>query len=140
MTNPANVLEVKEDLSAAARALKLTIEPWEVRGQDDFDRVFAEMGKQRPDGLLRALGPAMRDNEKRIVGFALKSRLPALQRFPSPPATSTYRLANFPGETKPDVVVPSVGATPVALRNPQVSRFGTPATAPKHALVTHARR
>jgi len=77
-TNPANVLEVKEDLSAAARALKLTIQPWEVRGKDDFDRVFAEMGKQRPDGLYIPSDPLMRDNQQRIVGFALKSRLPSL--------------------------------------------------------------
>jgi putative ABC transport system substrate-binding protein len=77
LTNPANVLEMKEDLSAAARALKLTIEPWEVRGKDDFDRVFAGMEKQRPDGLYVPSDPLMRDNQKRIVGFALKSRLPS---------------------------------------------------------------
>jgi putative tryptophan/tyrosine transport system substrate-binding protein len=48
-----------------------------VRGKDDFDRVFAEMGKQRPDGLYVPSDPLMRDNQKRIVGFALKSRLPS---------------------------------------------------------------
>jgi putative ABC transport system substrate-binding protein len=78
LTNPANVLELKEDFSVAARALKLTIQPWEVRGKDDFDRVFAEMGKQRPDGLYVPSDPLMRDNQKRIVGFALKSRLPSM--------------------------------------------------------------
>jgi hypothetical protein len=31
-----------------------TIQPWEVRGGDDFDRAFAAMGKQRPDGLYAA--------------------------------------------------------------------------------------
>ena len=49
--NPASVLDVKEVLPAAARALGLTIQPWEVRAADDFDKVFAAMGKQRPDGL-----------------------------------------------------------------------------------------
>jgi len=78
LTNPANVLEVKEDLSVAARTLKLTIEPWEVRGKDDFDRVFAGIGKQRPNGLYVPSDPLMRDNQKRIVGFALKSRLPSM--------------------------------------------------------------
>ena len=62
----------------AARALKLTIQPWEVRGKDDFDRVFAEMGKQRPDGLYVPSDPLMRDNQKRIVDFALKSQLPSM--------------------------------------------------------------
>ena len=56
--NPANVLEVKEVLPAAARALKLTIQPWEVRATDDFDRVFAALNKQRPDGLYVIRGRA----------------------------------------------------------------------------------
>ena len=42
---------MKEDLPVAARALRLTIQPWEVRGADDFERVFAALNKQRPDGL-----------------------------------------------------------------------------------------
>ena len=49
--NPPSVLEVKELLPVAARALGLTIQPWEVRAADDFDRVFAAINKQRPDGL-----------------------------------------------------------------------------------------
>ena len=48
---PASVLEVKEVLPVAARALKLTLQPWEVRNADDFERVFAALNKQRPDGL-----------------------------------------------------------------------------------------
>ena len=37
------------------------------------------MGKQRPDGLyVSGAGSAMRANRKRIVGFALKSRLPSM--------------------------------------------------------------
>ena len=42
----------------AARALGLTIQPWEVRAVDDFDKVFAAMGKQRPDGLYVLGRPA----------------------------------------------------------------------------------
>jgi putative ABC transport system substrate-binding protein len=73
-----SVLDVKEVLPVAARALRLTIQPWGVRDTDDFDRVFAAMGKQRPDGLYVPFGALMRDNRKRIVGFALKSRLPSV--------------------------------------------------------------
>ena len=70
---------MKEVLPVAARALRLTLQPWEVRAADDFDRVFAAMGKQRPDGLyVPGGGPLMRANQKRIVGFALKSRLPSV--------------------------------------------------------------
>jgi putative ABC transport system substrate-binding protein len=72
------VLDVKEVLPVAARALGLTIQPWEVRDVDSFDKVFAAIGKQRTDGLSVAPGRLMDANQKRIVGFALKNRLPSM--------------------------------------------------------------
>ena len=76
---PGTALEVKEVLPVAARALGLTIQPWEVRTPDDFDRVFAAIGKWRPDGLyVPGAGPVILINQTRIVGFALKSRLPSM--------------------------------------------------------------
>ena len=75
---PLSVLEVKEVLPVAARALGLTIQPWEVRAADDFEKVFAALNKQRPDGLYVTGGALMNANQKRIVGFALKSRLPSM--------------------------------------------------------------
>ena len=78
-TIPRSVLEAKEVLPVAARALWLTVRSWEVRAVDDFDRVFAEISKWRPDGLYVLGGGAlMRANEKRMIGFALKSRLPSV--------------------------------------------------------------
>jgi putative ABC transport system substrate-binding protein len=76
--NPSNVIDVKEVLPVAARALGLTIQPWEVRTADDFERVFAAMGKQRPDGLYLIGGNLMNVHQKRVVGFALKNRLPSM--------------------------------------------------------------
>ena len=70
--------EMKEDLPIAARALKLTIQPWEVRAADDFERVFAALNKQRADGLYVSGGPLMNINQKRTISFALKSRLPSM--------------------------------------------------------------
>jgi ABC-type uncharacterized transport system substrate-binding protein len=71
--------EVKELLPADARALKLTIQPWQIRAVDDFEKVFAALNKQRPDGLYAlTVGPVMRPNQKRIAGFALTSRLPSV--------------------------------------------------------------
>jgi putative ABC transport system substrate-binding protein len=76
---PGTSLGVKEALPVAARALRLTLQPWEVRSADDFEKVFAALNKQRPDGLyLPTVGPLIRANEKRIVGFTLKSRLPSM--------------------------------------------------------------
>ena len=75
---PDSVHEVKEVLPVAARALRLTIQPWEVRAADDFKRVFAALNKERPDGLYVTPGPQMNANRKRIADFALKSRLPSM--------------------------------------------------------------
>jgi putative ABC transport system substrate-binding protein len=75
---PVNVREVKEVLPVAARALGLTLWSWDVRAADGFDRVFPALNKERPDGLYVGGGPLMVANRKRIVGFALKSRLPSV--------------------------------------------------------------
>jgi putative ABC transport system substrate-binding protein len=73
-----SVLELKEVLPVEARALRLTIQPWEVRVADDFERVFAALNKERPDGLYVLGGALMSANQKRTIGFALKSRLPSV--------------------------------------------------------------
>ena len=69
---------MKEFFPVAARELALTIQPWEVRAADGFDRVFAALNKQRPDGLYVAGGRLMGASQKRIADFALKSRLPSM--------------------------------------------------------------
>ena len=102
--NSRVVLEMKEVLPVAARALRLTLQPWEVRPADGFEKVFAAMGKQRPDGLyvpsgsVRMLG---------IAGFALKSQLPSvyvgsrfvdaggLMSYGADPADSYRRVAYY---------------------------------------------
>jgi putative ABC transport system substrate-binding protein len=76
--SPNGVLEVKEVLPVAARGLGLTVRPWEVRGAEGVEQVFAALNKERPDGLYVTGGPPMRANERRIVGFAIKNRLPSL--------------------------------------------------------------
>ena len=50
-TIPSYVIEVKEVLPVAARALGLNLQPWEARDADGFEKVFAALNKQRPDGL-----------------------------------------------------------------------------------------
>ena len=69
---------MKEVLPVAARALKLTIQPWEVRAADGFEKVFGALNKERPDGLFVVGGPLALLNGKRIAGFALKSLLPSV--------------------------------------------------------------
>jgi putative ABC transport system substrate-binding protein len=102
--NSRVVLDMKEVLPVTARALRLTLQPWEVRPADGFEKVFAAMGKQRPDGLyvpsgsVRMLG---------ITGFALKSQLPSvyvrssfvdaggLMSYGADPADSYRRVAYY---------------------------------------------
>jgi ABC-type uncharacterized transport system substrate-binding protein len=76
--NSGDILEVKELLPVAARELALTLQSWEIRASDDFEKVFAALNKQRPDGLYVTGSPLMGANRKRIADFAIKSRLPSV--------------------------------------------------------------
>src|SRR5215468_8002682 len=76
--SPNHVLELKE-VQTAARPLGLTVRSWEVRGADGFKKVFAALNKERPNGLyVPGGGQLINANIKRIVGFALKGRLPSM--------------------------------------------------------------
>jgi len=70
--------EQKEALPSAARTLRLTVQPFELRRADDFDKIFAAINKDRPDGLYVSTGALLNSNQTRIVSFALKSRLPSM--------------------------------------------------------------
>jgi len=74
---PGSVLELKE-VQTAARALGLTVRPWEVRTADGFEKIFVALNTGRPDGLHVLGGPLITANQKRIVGFALKIRRPSV--------------------------------------------------------------
>ncbi|HEX7230868.1 MAG TPA: ABC transporter substrate-binding protein [Candidatus Binatia bacterium] len=78
--SPGTAREMKELLPVAARALGLTVQAWDVRpaDADGFEKVFAALGKERPDGLYVLAGPLVRAKAKRIAGLALKSRLPSM--------------------------------------------------------------
>ena len=57
----------------------LNLQPWVVRAADGFERVFTALNKERPDGLpVTGGGPVIVTNQKRTLGFALKSRLPSV--------------------------------------------------------------
>src|SRR5262245_55488125 len=48
---PSSVREIKDVLPGSARALGLAIPSWEVRDAGGFEKVFAALATQRPDGL-----------------------------------------------------------------------------------------
>jgi putative ABC transport system substrate-binding protein len=77
-STPGTSREVKEDLPVAAAALGLIVRSWEMQNVDGFERVLGAIRKQRPDGVYVPASSVMRDNDKRIAEFALKSRLPSM--------------------------------------------------------------
>jgi putative ABC transport system substrate-binding protein len=76
---PFFVRDVKEVLPKAAHALGLTLQPWEIRAADDFEKVFVALNKQRPDGIyFPPGGPLIFTDAKRIADLTLKSQLPSM--------------------------------------------------------------
>jgi putative ABC transport system substrate-binding protein len=69
---------VEKILPVAARSLGLTIQNWEVRDAGGFEKLFAALNKQRPDGLYVVPGSLLRANQKQAISFALKSRMPSM--------------------------------------------------------------
>ena len=53
---PADVHEVEEVLPVSARALRLTIQPWEVRAADDFEQGLCSAKQAAPGWTLRVRG------------------------------------------------------------------------------------
>jgi ABC-type uncharacterized transport system substrate-binding protein len=45
--------QVKDDLPVGARELGLTIQPWELRAAEDFERVFAALNKSARKDSMR---------------------------------------------------------------------------------------
>jgi putative ABC transport system substrate-binding protein len=76
--NRPSVREVKEILPVAARAVGLIIQPWEVRDAAAFEKIFAALNKERPDGLYLTTSALMNANQERITRFATRSRLPSI--------------------------------------------------------------
>jgi hypothetical protein len=68
---------LKEVLPVAARDLGLISSLGRSEAQTISIKFFAAMSKQRPDGLYVPPDLPMRINEKRIIGFTLKHRLPS---------------------------------------------------------------
>jgi putative tryptophan/tyrosine transport system substrate-binding protein len=78
--NPGNVIIWKE-VQVTARTLGVTLQSREVRGTDDFERVFAAITKERPEALLTLDDPLIFQYQASIVTFAAKTRLPAMHAF-----------------------------------------------------------
>ncbi len=74
---PSNVREQK-DVQTAALALRLIVRSWEAGNPAGIAKVFAAIGKERPDGLYLCQGGILNNNRKLIADSALKNRLPSV--------------------------------------------------------------
>jgi putative ABC transport system substrate-binding protein len=75
--NPASRL-TQEAISAAARALGLQIQTFEVRKANDLDVAFQAATRAQAGGLIVAQTPPITGELGRVVNLAAKSRLPAI--------------------------------------------------------------
>ena len=80
-TNPAGVAPdalLLGDMKVAAGALRVTLQPLELRGVDDFEPAFSAIKRERANALIALRNPLTATHRTRIVDFAAKSRLPAI--------------------------------------------------------------
>jgi len=69
----------RQDLESAAAALGLELRYFDVRGADDLDQAFRDIAQARAGALLVRADPfVLEANDRRVVGLALKYRLPAM--------------------------------------------------------------
>ena len=67
-----------EDMKVTAGALRVTLQPLELRGLDDFEPAFSAIKKERANAFIALRNPLTASHRARIADFAAKSRLPAM--------------------------------------------------------------
>ncbi len=76
-SNPSHPLLLRET-EAAARALRVQLQPLEVRGPTEVDSAFSTMTRDRAGALIVLPDAIFRNQQRRIADLAAKSRLPAM--------------------------------------------------------------
>jgi len=69
---------VLRETEAAARALGIQLHVVEVRGPADFDSAFSAIGRERVGALVVLPDAMFRDQQRRVLDRAAKSRLPTI--------------------------------------------------------------
>ena len=76
-TDSGSALSFKET-QAVAKALGVQLHSMEVRGASDFESGFQRAKKERVQALVTLTSPIVNANQKQILEFAAKNRLPAM--------------------------------------------------------------
>jgi putative ABC transport system substrate-binding protein len=69
------------EIETAANAMQIGIRSIEVREPEDFDAAFAAMRGDRPDAMFMVSDALTGLNRKRIIEFAVQTRLPAVYEY-----------------------------------------------------------
>jgi len=80
LSNPGNssLPGVLREMTTAAKSLHLEIRAFDVRTPDDLERVFVEIGRMQPAGIIQLVDTLLTSEAGRIAGLAAKYRLPIL--------------------------------------------------------------
>jgi putative ABC transport system substrate-binding protein len=83
LLNPAEPLTetLWKRSEVTARALKVRLERFEVRTNEDLERAFGHIAKRRPDALIVLSDPIFLSHRERIVREVAAMRLPAIYSF-----------------------------------------------------------
>jgi putative ABC transport system substrate-binding protein len=81
--NPANPsgLSQRYRIETAAQTLGVRLQLIEARQPDELETAFGAIARERPDALLVIADPMYDSQRKRIVGLALKNRLPSIYQW-----------------------------------------------------------
>jgi putative ABC transport system substrate-binding protein len=66
------------ETDAAAKTLRLKLQSLEVRSLNDFESAFARAKKERAQALITTPGPLVATEQRQVLDFAAKNRLPAM--------------------------------------------------------------
>ena len=70
------------EMEAAAKALGVKLLPLEVRSLDDFESAFAQAKREGAQALITTSGPRINTQQRQVLDFAAKNRLPAMYHSP----------------------------------------------------------
>jgi putative tryptophan/tyrosine transport system substrate-binding protein len=79
--NPSNAIyqaQMLRETQVAAGALRVELQAFGARDPDELDQAFVSMIRAHADALMVLTDPILAVHQARIVGFAEKSRLPAM--------------------------------------------------------------
>jgi putative ABC transport system substrate-binding protein len=86
-------------IGSAAQALGVTVQSFEVRSREGFDRAFAVMARGRPGAVAVVSSPLVWSERSRIARYTLEQRLPTISLFddfPSLGGLMAYGPASWP--------------------------------------------